>query len=80
MAFEKQNFEIIGKTNVISESENGDWNLEANLVSWFKHAPKLEIRKWSEDHLKMSKGLRLSKEEAIKLRDILVSLNIEKNY
>lgn len=79
MANEKQNFEIIGKTNVISESENGNWNLEANLVSWFNHAPKLEIRNWSEDHLKMSKGLRFSKQEAIRLRDILNSL-IEENF
>lgn len=29
MAIEKEerNFRIVGKTNVISESENGEWNL-----------------------------------------------------
>lgn len=75
MAFEEINHRIIGETNIISENEN--WNLETNIVSWFGKKPKLDIRHWSTDHLKMSKGLCLSKEEAIKLRDTLVSINIE---
>jgi hypothetical protein len=74
---EKQNYKIVGKTNVVSESENGEWNLEANLVSWFGHPPRLELRHWTPDHMKMDKGPRFSKEEAIKLRDTLVSMNIE---
>lgn len=77
MAFEKINHSIIGKTNIISGKENENWNLEANIVSWYEKKPKLDIRNWSADHLKMSKGLCLSKEETIKLRDTLVSMNIE---
>jgi hypothetical protein len=79
MAIEKEttNFRIVGKTHVISESENGEWNLEANLVSWFNHPARLELRHWSPDHMKMDKGPRFTKEEAIRLRDTLVSMNIE---
>lgn len=51
--------------------------MEANLVSWFNHPARLELRHWSPDHMKMDKGPRFTKEEAIRLRDTLVSMNIE---
>lgn len=42
----------------------GGWKLELNKVSWNGAAAKFDIRAWSEDHAKMSKGITLSAEEA----------------
>ena len=62
--------EIIEQLGVLSESEKG-WKKELNLVSWNGREPKYDLRDWSENHEKMGKGITLSEEEAIKLRNIL---------
>lgn len=48
---------------VLSTSEKG-WTKELNLIAWGDNPPKLDIRAWSPDHSKMSKGITLSAEEA----------------
>lgn len=63
-------YEIIEQLGVLSESEKG-WKKELNLVSWNGREPKYDLRDWSENHEKMRKGITLSEEEAIKLRNIL---------
>ena len=40
------------------------WAKELNLVSWGGNQPKFDIREWSPDHTKMSKGITLSNVEA----------------
>jgi len=42
---------------------SGSWTLEINKVSWGGRKPTYDIRKWSPDHSKMSKGLSLSEAE-----------------
>ncbi len=69
-------FEIQKKLGVISEGTKG-WNLELNLVSWNGKSPKYEIRTWSNDHQKMGKGVTLSKEEIISLKNLLNSLDFD---
>lgn len=56
------------KETIISVN-NGDknWNLELNLISWGNREPKYDIRKWSPDHEKMSKGISMDEDEAILL-------------
>ena len=63
-------FEITQNIGILSESAKG-WSKELNLVSWNDNAPKFDIREWSPDHLKMGKGITLTKEEIGKLRDML---------
>ena len=63
-------FEIIEQLGVLSESDKG-WKKELNLISWNDREPKYDLRDWSEDHQKMGKGITLTEEEAIKLRNIL---------
>ena len=63
-------YEIIEQLGVLSESEKG-WKKELNLISWNAREPKYDLRDWSEDHQKMGKGITLTEEEAIKLRNIL---------
>ena len=56
-------YEIIENLGVISTNKNG-WSREVNIVAWGDNPPKLDIREWSPDHVKMSKGITLTKEEA----------------
>ena len=68
-------FEIKETIGVLSESTKG-WTKELSLVSWNDYAPKYDIREWSPDHAKMGKGVTLTKEEMIKLRELLSGLNL----
>ena len=63
-------FEITQELGVLSESKSG-WKRELNLISWNGAEPKFDIRDWSPDHEKMSKGISLSAEEVEKLKKIL---------
>ena len=68
-------FEIQETIGIISESNKG-WKKELNLISWNDKAPKYDLREWSPDHEKMGKGVTLSKEELITLRDMLISMEL----
>lgn len=63
-------FEIIKNIGVISESPKG-WTKELNLISWNEREPKYDIRDWSPDHDKMGKGVTLSSEEIVALKELL---------
>lgn len=66
-------YEITKRIGVISSNSRG-WSKEINLVSWNGMEPKFDIREWSEDHQKMSRGVTLSTEEA---RTVLRLLSAE---
>ena len=66
-------FEIKQNIACLSE-EKGGWTKELNLVSWNGNEPKYDIRAWSEDHTKMGKGITISKDELIVLKEILSEL------
>lgn len=63
-------YEIIAQIGVISESKKG-WKKEVNLVSWNGAEPKYDIRDWSDDHTKMSKGITLTKAELCELKQVI---------
>lgn len=64
------NFEIIKHIGIIDSYPSG-WAKEINLVSWNGNDAKYDIREWSPEHDKISRGITLTKEEVIKLMDIL---------
>ena len=66
-------YEVIETYGVISTSEKG-WTTEANLISWNGKPPKLDIRTWSPDHQKMTKGVTLTADEAKQLKHILLKV------
>jgi hypothetical protein len=68
-------FEIVQKIGVLSTSGKG-WAKELNLVSWNDRAPKYDIREWSPDGETMGKGVTLTKEELVALRDLLAGLEL----
>ena len=68
-------FEIKETVGVLSESAKG-WTKELNLVSWNDREPKYDIRDWSPEHDKMSKGVTLSKEELKALKQVFDKLDL----
>lgn len=63
-------YEITKKIGILSENAKG-WTKEINMVSWNDGEPKYDIRSWSPDHDKMSKGITLTKDEVKELVKIL---------
>ena len=55
-------YEIVDHIGVINQHANG-WRKELNRVRWNGADVKYDIREWSEDHEKMSKGLTLTTKE-----------------
>ena len=68
-------YEIIKTIGVVSTSTSG-WSKELNLISWNDREPKYDLRDWSADHEKMGKGVTLSKEELIALKELLNSMEL----
>lgn len=65
---ESKNYEI--KENVISlpkKKETDMYHTELNLIGWYGKDPKVDIRGWSDDHEKMTKGISLTEDEFIKI-------------
>ena len=52
-------------------STKGVWNLELNLISWAGRPATFDLRKWNEDHTKMSKGITLTKDELTTLAEFV---------
>jgi hypothetical protein len=63
-------FEIIKKIGVLSTTASG-WEKQLNLMSWNDQEPKYDLREWSPDGEKRGKGVTLSKEELLSLKELL---------
>jgi hypothetical protein len=63
-------YDIIEEIGVLAENSKG-WRKEINLISWNGGEPKYDIRDWAPEHEKMGKGTTLTKEEIMKLKEIL---------
>jgi hypothetical protein len=63
-------YEIIKQVGVLSKSASG-WAKELNLISWNDREPKYDLRDWSAEHDKMGKGVTLSREELLALKELL---------
>lgn len=67
-------YEIVERLGVLQVSSGG-WTKEFNMVSWNERDPKYDIREWSPDRVKMSKGVSFTKDEIMKLREMLREIN-----
>ena len=68
-------FEIVKKIGMLSKSASG-WTKEVNLISWNDRDAKYDIRDWSPDGEKMGKGVTLSKEELLALKELLNTIEL----
>ena len=66
MAFE---YEIVEPIAILGRAN--DRTIEVNMVSWNGRPAKVDIRRWSEDHTFMGKGIALTEEEAKALYEAL---------
>ncbi len=69
-------YEIVQHVAVISENSRG-WKKEVNIISWNDRKPKLDIREWTGDREKMSKGVTFNKEEAQELKNAIMNLDLK---
>lgn len=67
---DKVTFEIIETLGKIGEAKNG-YQKEVAIVAWNHREPKIDIRSWDEAHLRMTKGITLTDEEAHELYEAL---------
>ncbi len=72
-------FKITKELGVISETAKG-WTRELNMVSWNEHEPKYDIRDWSPDHTRMSKGIGLTEDEMKKLIELFEARDEEDSF
>jgi hypothetical protein len=68
-------FEIVKKVGVLSQSSKG-WTKELNLISWNEREAKYDLRDWSPDGQTMGKGVTLSREELVALKELLNQLDL----
>ena len=68
-------YEIVKKVGVLSKADSG-WTKELNLISWNDREPKYDLRDWSADSEKMGKGVTLSKEELLALKELLNNIDL----
>lgn len=69
---------IIKSIGVINNDSS--WKKELNLVSWDGKARKFDIRNWDKKHERMSKGVTLTKEELVELKELLNKINIDETF
>lgn len=59
------------KEEIAVLSENNGFTVELNLISYRGATPKLDLRKWDRNKDKMQKGITLTTDEAIALKEAL---------
>ncbi len=68
-------FKVIKELGILSENKSG-WKLELNIVNWNNRGEKYDIRSWAPEHEKMGKGVTLTKDELLKLKELLNEIEI----
>ena len=75
MSNDQFKYEIV-KSIVTLSTERSGWTKELNLISFNDAPPKYDLRSWDPDHQKMGKGVTISREEIVALRDALNNIEL----
>lgn len=76
----EKGFAMIVHEKIGEISNEKTWTKELRIVEWGRHEPKFDIRSWSRsnpDFETSGKGITFTKEELIKLKEILDSMDLE---
>lgn len=73
------NFEIYKVLGTLSENKDG-WKKQLTCTSWGRYNPKFDLRSWDSEYNGMTKGITLSLEEIVALRDLLNEVDLEATY
>ena len=68
MSNERISYKVIANVGILAQYPTG-CSKEVNIVSWNAGPAKLDIRDWSEDHEKMSRGITLTADEVQRFVD-----------
>ena len=71
-------FKITKHIGTLEKTGSG-WTKELNLVSWNGKEPKYDIRDWSEDHDRMSRGITLTENQMRVLVELLKTMEVWNN-
>lgn len=69
-------FELLEQYGTLSENAKG-WTRELTLIRWNGKAPKYDLRDWAPDRLKMGRGISMTLEEVLHLRELLNGLDLK---
>lgn len=64
-------YEIKKHVATITETHEGDYTLELNIISYNGNDPKYDLRKWDRKNDKMQKGITFTPDEAKLILDAL---------
>lgn len=67
------NYEIKRRIIVLSENKKTGWTKELNLISWNGAPAKIDIREFSPDRQKLSRGITLAMDEMKQIKDAILS-------
>lgn len=67
------NYEIKRRIIVLSENKKTGWTKELNLISWNGAPAKFDIREFSPDRQKLSRGITLTMDEMKQIKDAILS-------
>ena len=70
------NYSIYKVLGTLSENKDG-MKKQLTCTSWGRYNPKFDIRAWDEDYVQMTKGVTLTLEEILELKEILNSVDLE---
>ena len=67
-------FEIMEHIGVIDTIDNREekWTKEVNVVAWNSGKPKTDVSDWNASHDRMSRGITLTEDQAMKMTKALV--------
>lgn len=66
-------YEIKRRIIVLSENQKTGWTKELNLISWNGAPAKYDLREFSADRKKLSKGITLTVAEMDRIKDAILS-------
>ena len=61
----------------LKETKDG-WKREVNVVAWNGNEPKIDIREWSPDHSRMTRGITLTEDEAMDFAKAIAERHINR--
>lgn len=70
------NFEIFKILGTLSENKDG-WKKQLTCTSWGRYNPKFDLRSWDTEYTGMTKGITLTLEEIIALKELLNEVDLE---
>ena len=70
------NFEIFKVLGTLSENKDG-WKKQLTCTSWGRYNPKFDLRSWDSEYTGMTKGVTLTLEEILALKELLNSVDLE---